>query len=65
LTCKLAESIDDVDLSGHAPGDVIRLPDRDARMLIAEGWATLVDSRVSARDRRETPTGRRGPSPRR
>jgi hypothetical protein len=39
LTRKYAEAIDGVDLSGHQVGDLLDLPVRDARMLIAEGWA--------------------------
>jgi hypothetical protein len=39
LTRKLAEVIDGVDLSGHTVGDAFDLPRRDARLLIAEGWA--------------------------
>jgi hypothetical protein len=39
LTRKYAEAIDGVDLSGRNVGDRLDLPLRDARMLIAEGWA--------------------------
>jgi hypothetical protein len=39
LTRKLAEVIDGVDLSGHSVGETFDLPRRDARLLIAEGWA--------------------------
>lgn len=39
LTKKLAERIDGVDLSGHNVGDVLDLPSRDARLLMAEDWA--------------------------
>jgi hypothetical protein len=39
LTRKLAEAIDGVDLSGHSVGETFDLPRRDARLLIAEGWA--------------------------
>ena len=38
ITRKLAEQIDGVDLTNHDVGDVIDLPDRKARMLVAEGW---------------------------
>ena len=31
--------LDDVDLSRAAVGDILTLPPRDARLLIAEGWA--------------------------
>ena len=39
LAKKLAEMIDGIDLSHCAEGDVIELAERDARLLIAEGWA--------------------------
>ena len=39
LTRKFAELIDGIDLSRRRVGDVIDIPVRDARMLIAEGWA--------------------------
>jgi hypothetical protein len=39
LTRKHAECLDGVDLSGHRVGQIISLPDRDAALLIAEGWA--------------------------
>jgi hypothetical protein len=41
VTRKLAEAIDGVDLSGVHVGDVINLPARKARLLIAEEWATF------------------------
>ena len=40
LTRKLAESVDGVDLSRCHVGDSLNLPARDARLLIAEHWAT-------------------------
>lgn len=39
LTRKFAEAIDGVDLSRNQVGDLLDLSARDARMLIAEGWA--------------------------
>lgn len=42
LTRKFAEEIDGVDLSRSQVGDRLDLPARDARMLIAEGWAMPV-----------------------
>jgi hypothetical protein len=39
LTRKLAQVIDGVDLSDASVGDRLDLPQRDAGMLIAEGWA--------------------------
>jgi hypothetical protein len=40
LTRKYAEAIDGVDLSRNQVGDRLDLSYRDARMLIAEGWAS-------------------------
>ncbi|CEF48786.1 unnamed protein product [uncultured bacterium] len=42
LTRKFSEAIDGVDLSGRAVGDRLDLPQHDAELLIAEGWATPV-----------------------
>lgn len=39
LTRKFAEVIDGVDLSQNQVGDRLELSDRDAQVLIAEGWA--------------------------
>jgi hypothetical protein len=50
LKRKLAECIDGVDLSGHKVGDVLELPSRKARLLMAEEWASL--------ERRTAPPGR-------
>ena len=41
LKRKLAEKIDGIDLSNQEVGDVFDLPERKARMLVAEGWAVL------------------------
>lgn len=41
LRRKLAEKIDGIDLSNHEVGDVIDLPERKARMLVAEGWGVI------------------------
>jgi hypothetical protein len=41
LKRKLADRIDGIDLSNHEVGDVIDLPDRKARMLVAEGWGVI------------------------
>lgn len=40
LTRKLAEQIDGVNLEGACVGDVLDLDEREARLLIAEEWAT-------------------------
>lgn len=39
LTRKLADAINDIDLSGRRVGDRLPLTTREARLLIAEGWA--------------------------
>jgi hypothetical protein len=39
LTKKHAECIDGVDLRGHEPGDLLDLPVKSARLLLAEEWA--------------------------
>jgi hypothetical protein len=43
LTKKLAEMLDGVDLSRRRVGDVMDLPDSEARLIVAEQWAELVD----------------------
>ena len=50
LTRKLANRIDGVDISGYSVGDVVRLPFRAAKLLIAEGWAELIERRQESRD---------------
>ena len=40
LTRKHADRIDGIDLREHQPGDLLDLPTGDARVLIAEEWAT-------------------------
>jgi hypothetical protein len=42
ITRKFAEFIDGVDLSARRVGDVIEVPSRDARLLVAENWAVNV-----------------------
>lgn len=42
LTRKYADAIDDIDLRGRKVGDRLPLPSRDARLLVAEGWAEPV-----------------------
>ena len=42
LTHKFAESIDGIDLSQREVGERLPLTSRDARILIAEGWAEPV-----------------------
>ena len=43
LIRKLAERLNGVDLSNVHVGESLDLPARDARILIAEGWAALVE----------------------
>jgi hypothetical protein len=50
LTKKFAQVIDDVDLRRFSVGQVVNVPQRDARILIAEGWAV----RYEARGRKST-----------
>jgi len=45
LTKKFAEQIDGVRLEGHHIGDVIDLPETQARLLLAEDWATTEERR--------------------
>jgi hypothetical protein len=42
LTRKLANQLNGIDLSSIKVGEVVRLPERDAMMLVLEGWAELV-----------------------
>ena len=39
LTRKFADQIDGVDLEGYRVGDVLDLPPKEARLLLAEEWA--------------------------
>jgi hypothetical protein len=43
LMVKLAEAVNGLDLSQCHEGDTIELDSRDAAMLLAEGWAELID----------------------
>ena len=59
LTKKLADRIDGVNLSTSRVGDVLELPEPEARLLIAEDWATPRErrreqSREIEHDRRTT-----------
>lgn len=49
LTRKLADMIDGVDLSASRVGQVLHLPWRDAWLLIAEGWAEMIERRRQPR----------------
>jgi hypothetical protein len=51
LTRRLANYIDGVDLSRRSVGDVLDLPEHDAEMLVAEGWALALEREPQKRDR--------------
>jgi hypothetical protein len=48
LTRKFAERIDGVDLSNVGVGDIIDLPERKARTLVAEGWGEFLGPTIAA-----------------
>src|SRR5207244_1448953 len=48
LIRKFAEVIDGIDLSRRRTGDLLDLPQGDARVLIAEGWACADDPLAKA-----------------
>ena len=50
LTRKLADKIDGVDISAYRVGEIIALPLRAARLLMAEGWAEMVERRSYPRE---------------
>ena len=52
LTRKLAEMIDGIDLRSYRVGQPIHLPWRDAMLLIAEGWAEMIERRRRPRHSR-------------
>jgi hypothetical protein len=58
LTKKLAERIDGINLGTSRVGDVLELSEPEARLLIAEDWATARERREQSRsvehDRRTT-----------
>lgn len=61
LIRKLADHLDGVDVSHHRTGDMLNLPAREARMLLAEGWAARVSApprRAQVSRRRFTPSAR-------
>ena len=45
LTRKLAGIIDDIDLRSYHVGQMIDLPWREALLLMAEGWAEMIERR--------------------
>ena len=48
LKIKLANVMDGVDVSNVRAGDLMNLPDEQADVLIAEGWAEAVKDRRSS-----------------
>ena len=63
LTQKLSELINGVDLSKAHKGDTLDLTEKEARTLIAEGWAApLYEGEKPGRDRaHDGPRARRAP----
>ena len=61
LTRKYAEVLNGVSLSGHDVGDRLPLPPREARLLIAEGWASPDHRRESDLSIAEPSDRRRSP----
>ena len=59
LTRKLSETINGVDLSRARTGQELVLSIRDARMLIAEGWASPLGAADDSTARRQQPRKRR------
>ena len=63
LVKKHAEMIDGIDLAGHSVGDLLDLPGRQARLLLAEEWAIRerrYHSTGTAERRRSDDHSRRG-----
>ena len=58
LLRKLADVMDGVNVRGYRRGDIVDLPPRDARLLIAESWAVADRRRAD----RGYPVERRRPS---
>jgi len=50
LTKKLAERIDGIDLRRRRVGEVFTAPVAAARLLIAEGWAEMIERRRHPRN---------------
>jgi len=49
LTRKLADMIDGVDISQYRVGEILTLHVSAARLLIAEGWAEMIERRRKPR----------------
>ena len=61
LTRKYAEVLNGISLYGHDVGDRLPLPPREARLLIAEGWASPDHRRESDLSSADLPDRRRSP----
>jgi hypothetical protein len=61
LTQKLSELINGVDLSKAHTGDTLDLTEKDARTLIAEGWAEYVGGSPGRDRAHDTLKGPRAP----
>lgn len=61
LTQKFSEQINGVDLSKAHTGDTLDLTDRDARTLIAEGWAEFLAGKPGRDRAHDKPKGPRAP----
>ena len=59
LIQKLAEMIDGVDLSAYEAGDVLNIPEPEARLLVAEQWA-IPERRAVDRGERPRQSSRDG-----
>ena len=60
LIMKLADVLNGVDLSRYREGDVLDLNNREASMLIADGWAEPVSDTRQAHHATAADTGRQG-----
>ena len=60
LTRKFAQVINGIDLTGVAAGEQIDLTPREAELLVAEGWATPIDSADDRPRRRRTRRKKKG-----
>ena len=52
LTRKFAQIINGIDLSHVRAGEEIEVSPREAELLVAEGWASLIDTAHDRPDRR-------------
>jgi hypothetical protein len=62
LTRKFAQIINGIDLSRAKAGEELDLSARDAQVLIAEGWAALIDKANDKPARRNRKSGKGRPA---